>query len=101
LAAWKGAQQVWDMAMMGLRLGKHPQAIVTTTPRPIKLLKALLKRDRSDVVITRGKTSDNAENLAPSFLSQIVNLYEGTRLGRQELNAELLEDTPGPCGRST
>jgi predicted phage terminase large subunit-like protein len=95
LAAWKGAQGVWDMAMMGLRLGKRPQAIVTTTPRPIPLLRALLKRDGQDVRVTRGRTSDNAANLAPSFLSQIVSRYEGTRLGRQELNAELLEDTPG------
>jgi len=95
LAAWKGAQGVWDMAMMGLRLGKRPQAIVTTTPRPIALLKALLKSGRKDVVVTRGKTADNAANLAPSFLSTIANRYEGTRLGRQELNAELLEDTPG------
>ena len=81
--------------MFGLRLGKRPRAIVTTTPRPLPLLKALLKRDGQDVVVTRGRTSDNAANLAPSFLSQIVARYEGTRLGRQELNAELLEDVQG------
>jgi phage terminase large subunit-like protein len=95
LAAWKGAQNVWDMAMFGLRLGKRPRAIVTTTPKPIPLLKALLKREGQDVAVTRGRTADNAENLAPTFLSQIVNRYQGTRLGRQELDAELLEDTPG------
>jgi phage terminase large subunit-like protein len=54
-----------------------------------------VKRDGRDVVVTRGRTSDNSANLAPSFLSHIVARYEGTRLGRQELNAELLEDTPG------
>ena len=63
LGAWKGAQNVWDMAMFGLRLGKRPRAIVTTTPRPIPLLKALLKREGQDVVVTRGRTQDNAENL--------------------------------------
>jgi predicted phage terminase large subunit-like protein len=95
LAAWKGAQNVWDMAMFGLRLGKRPRAIVTTTPRPIPLLRALLKREGQDVTVTRGRTSDNAANLAPTFLSQIVSRYAGTRLGRQELDAEMLEDTPG------
>lgn len=95
LAAWKGAQSVWDMAMFGLRLGKHPRAIVTTTPKPVQLLKALLKREGQDVVISRGSTFDNRANLAPSFFSQIVKRYEGTRLGRQELNAELLDDVQG------
>jgi predicted phage terminase large subunit-like protein len=69
--------------------------VITTTPKPIKLLKELVKRDGQDVVVTRGRTSDNAANLAPSFLSQIVARYEGTRLGRQELNAEILEDVQG------
>jgi phage terminase large subunit-like protein len=95
LAAWKEAQAAWDMAMFGLRLGRRPRAIVTTTPRPIPLLKSLLKRAGQDVVVTRGRTSDNAENLAPTFLSQIVSRYAGTRLGRQELEGEVLEDTPG------
>jgi phage terminase large subunit-like protein len=95
LGAWKGAQSVWDMAMFGLRLGKRPRAIVTTTPRPIALLKALLKREGQDVVVTRGSTQDNAENLAETFLSQIVSRYAGTRLGRQELDAEMLEDVQG------
>ena len=70
-----------------------PRVIVTTTPRPIKLLKELIADPGT--VITRGSTRDNAENLAPRFLAQITKRYEGTRLGRQELNAELLEDTPG------
>jgi phage terminase large subunit-like protein len=67
--------------------------VITTTPKPHKLLKGLL--NRQDVVISRGRTLDNAENLGPSFLTQIVNRYEGTRLGRQELLAELLEDAEG------
>ena len=95
LAAWKNAQAVWDMAMFGLRLGKRPRAIVTTTPRPIPLLRALIKREGQDVAITRGRTQDNASNLAPTFLSTIVGRYAGTRLGRQELDAEILEDVPG------
>ena len=79
----------------GLRLGKHPRWIATTTPRPLKLIRELLDREGSDVVVTRGSTFENADNLAPPFLDAIRARYEGTRLGRQELNAELLEDTPG------
>jgi predicted phage terminase large subunit-like protein len=95
LAAWRGAQGVWDMAMMGLRLGRKPRAIITTTPRPIPLLKGLLKRVGQDVALTRGKTADNAANLAPTFLTQIVSRFSGSRLGRQELEAEMLEDVVG------
>jgi phage terminase large subunit-like protein len=85
------------MAMLGLRLGRHPRWIVTTTPKPRKLIFELVHRAESggNVVLTRGNTFENADNLAPSFLAQIKNQYEGTRLGRQELYAELLSDTPG------
>ncbi len=84
------------MLQFGLRLGKTPQQVITTTPQSrLNLLKELVRRDGQDVIVTRGRTSDNAANLAPSFLSQIVARYEGTRLGRQELNAELLEDVQG------
>jgi phage terminase large subunit-like protein len=93
MGAWQNLQSTWDMLQFGLRVGKRPRQVITTTPKPLKLLKELLKRE--DVAITRGRTMDNAENLAPSFLSQIVNRYEGTRLGRQELSAELLEDVQG------
>jgi phage terminase large subunit-like protein len=92
LAAWK-YQETWDMLQFGLRLGTRPRALVTTTPKPIKLLRELLKSDTTKT--TRGTTYENRGNLAPSFYSQIVSKYEGTRLGRQELNAELLEDVPG------
>jgi|1185.fasta_scaffold10930_2 phage terminase large subunit-like protein len=95
LAAWNQPQATWDMLMFGLRLGSHPRWIVTTTPRPIKLLKDLLAREGKDVVVRRGSTFDNAANLAPPFLEAIRARYEGTRLGRQELSAELLEDVQG------
>mgnify|MGYP003451143592 CR=1 FL=1 len=93
LAAWKNAQSTWDMAMFGLRLGTDPRAIVTTTPKPVPLVRALMKDPGS--VITRGSTYDNAANLAAPFLQSIRDRYEGTRLGRQEINAELLDDVPG------
>jgi predicted phage terminase large subunit-like protein len=83
------------MLMFGLRLGKHPQTVVTTTPRPIKLIRDLLARQTDDVVVVRGSTYENRANLPDSFFAQIVTKYEGTRLGRQELDAELLEDVPG------
>jgi phage terminase large subunit-like protein len=95
LASWKDPQSTWDMAMFGLRVGVHPRWLVTTTPRPIKLIRALLAREGQDVVVTRGTTFENAANLAPSFLEGIKARYGGTRIGRQELNAELLSDTPG------
>jgi phage terminase large subunit-like protein len=81
------------MAMLGLRLGKHPRAVVTTTSRPHALFRKLQKRP--EVHITRGSTYDNRANLAETFFQNIVNQYEGTRLGRQELYSELLDDTPG------
>jgi len=87
--------EAWDMLMFGLRLGRQPQTVVTTTPRPTKLIRELLARADRDVVVTRGSSYENRDNLAPSFFAQIVAKYEGTRLGRQELNAELLEDVPG------
>jgi predicted phage terminase large subunit-like protein len=95
LCAWRNVNATWDNLQFGLRLGKRPRQVITTTPKPIALLRDLVKRDGQDVRITRGRTEDNAANLAPSFLSQIVKRYQGTRLGRQELNAEILEDVPG------
>jgi phage terminase large subunit-like protein len=92
LAAWRYAE-TWDMLMFGLRLGRDPRAIVTTTPRPVKLLRELLALDTTTK--TGGSTYENRANLAPAFLDQIIRRYEGTRLGRQELNAELLDDVEG------
>jgi phage terminase large subunit-like protein len=96
LGAWRYAD-AWDQLMFGLRLGTRPQVIVTTTPRPIPLVKGLLERD--DVHVTRGRTLDNAANLAPAALQQLLARYEGTRLGRQELEAELLEEMEGALWR--
>jgi predicted phage terminase large subunit-like protein len=95
LAAWLDPQSTWDMLMFGLRLGRHPRWLATTTPRPVKLLKALLSREGQDVVVTRGSTFENEANLAPTFIQALRDRYEGTRLGRQEINAEMLSDTPG------
>jgi phage terminase large subunit-like protein len=92
-AAWKYAQETWDNAMFGLRQGKKPQAIVTTTPRPTKLIKML--KASPTTVLSRGTTYENRSYLAPAFFEFIIKKYEGTRLGRQEINAELLEDNPG------
>lgn len=90
LAKWRHDQTTWDMLQFGLRLGSKPQQVLTTTPRPTALLKALLKDDQC--LVTRSSTSANKANLAPSFLRDILKRYEGTRLGRQELEAELLDD---------
>lgn len=95
LAAWKRLQETFDMAMFGFRLGDDPRCAITTTPKPLQILKDLLSREGQDVVVTRGSTYDNKANLAPQFFSQVVSKYEGTRLGRQELEAEILEDMPG------
>jgi phage terminase large subunit-like protein len=83
------------MLQFGLRLGHQPRCLVATTPRQTKLIRELLAREGRDVVVTRGSTNENRANLAPGFFDQVIRKYEGTRLGRQELNAELLEDTPG------
>lgn len=92
LAAWR-YPQAWDQAAFGLRLGDNPQAIVTTTPRPTKIMQDLVSDPNT--LVTHGSTYENAANLAESFLHKVVRKYEGTRLGRQELNAELLADVPG------
>jgi phage terminase large subunit-like protein len=79
--------------MFGLRLGTDPRVEVTTTPRPTKLIRTLIADPTA--VLTRGPTYENRANLAPAFIDQIISKYEGTRLGRQELEAELLDDVPG------
>lgn len=95
LAKWKYARETWDQAQFGLRLGRHPRQIVTTTPRPIELVKAICAGKEGAVHITRGSTMDNRSNLAGGFMDRIHKRYAGTRLGRQELDAELLSDLPG------
>jgi predicted phage terminase large subunit-like protein len=88
LAAWM-YDDVWDMAMMGLRLGQHPQALWTTTPKPKDLVRKLVAKKPGRVIVT-GSTYDNKANLPESFFDQLA-VYEGTTLGRQELHGELLD----------
>ena len=76
--------------MFGLRLGEKPQCIITTTPKPSKLIKDLFSR--KDTFVTSGNTFENEENLADSALAMLKEKYEGTTLGRQELYAEIIED---------
>jgi len=92
IAAWQYAE-AWDQLLFGLRLGERPRVVATTTPKPIQIVRDILAR--SDTVVTRSRTADNLANLAPVFLTTVVSRYEGTRLGRQELEGELLEDVPG------
>lgn len=98
IAAWRYLQHAWDMLQMGLRLGEHPRACVTTTPRPLPLIKALVK-DTERVRTVKGTTYDNLHNLAPVFRRAVLDRYAGTTLGRQELDAEILEDLPGALVR--
>jgi phage terminase large subunit-like protein len=93
LAAWKYADQAWEQMEFGLRLGPNPQVVITTTPKPTKLIKALAAS--AQTYVTRGSTYDNKPNLAKNFFEKVIGKYEGTRLGRQELMAELLDDRPG------
>lgn len=98
LAKWRYARETWDQLQFGLRIERHglrPQQIVTTTPRPIELIKAILAGKEGRAETTRGRTMDNMSNLAPSFLRKVFDRYEGTRMGRQELEAEILSDLPG------
>lgn len=107
LAAWKKLQETWDMLQFGFRLGTDPRGCITTTPKPLPIVKQLVQSDRDmppekrtedwdgETAVTRGSTYDNKANLAPKFYSTVVKKYEGTRLGRQELEAAILEDMPG------
>ena len=90
LAAWQNAQETWDMAMMGLRLGPRPQVVWTTTPKPIELVRKLTI-DKPNRVITRGATFDNKANLPQSFLDKMEEDYAGTTMGRQEILGELID----------
>ena len=91
LASWT-RPDTWDQLMFGLRMGDHPQVVVTTTPRPTKIIRALAASATTHV--TRGSTFDNRTNLAGVFFEKIIEKYEGTRLGRQEISGEILDDNP-------
>lgn len=95
LAKYRYARETWDMLQFCMRRGKHPRQLVTTTPRPIELIKAIIAGTEGKAHVTRGRTMDNRSNLAAAFLSKIVDRHAGTRLGRQELDGEILGDLPG------
>ena len=97
LATWEYPRETWDNLAFGLRLGTSPQCVVTTTPRPIELLRELMERE--DVHVTRGSTYENRRFLASSFIRQIERRYQGTDTGRQEIFAELLEEAEGALWR--
>ena len=92
LAKWPYMMEAFDMAMFGLRLPPNPRALFTTTPKPVPLLRQLVEREGVDVAITKGSSYENRANLDPSWFKDLITKYEGTRLGRQELEAELLLD---------
>jgi predicted phage terminase large subunit-like protein len=95
LAAWRYATEAWDNLCFGLRLGKCPRTIVTTTPRPTRLIRELATDDRGAVHVTRGSTYDNRANLPEAFIHRLEQKYNGTRIGRQEIEAMLLEQAEG------
>lgn len=92
LCAWRYLKLAWEQMEFGLRLGK-PKVFVSSTPKPIKLLKELIAKPTT--FVTRGSTYDNIRNLAPVYIDTVIKPYEGTRLGRQEIHAEIIEDAPG------
>lgn len=95
LAKYRYARETWDMLQFCMRAGDHPRQLVTTTPRPIELIKAIVAQEEGSAVVTRGSTMDNRSNLSRKFLDKVERKYAGTRLGRQELRAEILGDLPG------
>lgn len=94
LAAAQYAQEAWDQVMFGFRLPDAAlQGLITTTPKPIDVIKKLVANPRT--VVTRGSSDENRSNLSPDFIADVIDPYRGTRLGRQEIDAEILEDVPG------
>jgi len=93
IAKWPSGIKAWDNLMLGLRLGDNPRAMATTTPRPVPLVRRLAKE--KGVAVTRGRTTDNDMNLPPDFIASVRAIYAGTRLGRQELDGELIADAAG------
>ncbi len=92
LGKWRNVEETWNMLQFGLRLGEFPRQMITTTPRPIALLKKIIADDRT--VLSRMSTQENAHALAQGFLERIVGTYANTRLGRQELEGEIIDDRP-------
>lgn len=96
LAAWKGDRgiEAWSNLMLGLRRGTKPRGVITSTPKPVKIVRDLLKKSRG-LLVTRGSTYENRANLADAFIEEVIEQYEGTSLGAQELHGELLDSVPG------
>ena len=90
LASWEYPSQTWDNLNFALRLGRHPRSVVTTTPKSIELLRTI--PNGPGVHVTRGSTFDNKDNLAPAFFNGIIEQYDGTRIGQQEIYAELMDE---------
>ncbi len=97
LAKWHNPDHGFDMLQFGLRIGRHPQMVATTTPKPIPVLKRLMEDPTT--VVTRSRTADNAANLAPSFMAEITRRYTGTALARQELDGEIIDNRAGALWR--
>lgn len=98
IAAWRYLQATWDMLMFGLRLGRNPQVVITTTPKPYRFIKKLIAEaaDRTKkTIVTTGSTFENVRNLPRTVIDKLTEAYAGTRLGRQELDAEVLEELSG------
>ncbi|QLC23647.1 DNA-packaging protein [Parasphingopyxis algicola] len=98
IGKWSSGEAAWDNLMLGLRLGADPRTVATTTPRPVALVRRLFgdaESGKGGTVLTRGRTQDNRAHLAPGFIVAIEAAYGGTRLGRQELDGELIEDIEG------
>ena len=99
IAKWENvnarAERTWDNLLLGLRLGDEPRVVATTTPRSVPLLRRLLAGEGGTTAVTRGRTSDNAENLSKRFLRDVRREFRGSVLRRQELLGELIEDIPG------
>ena len=91
LASWKYPQDTWDILAFTLRFGLDPRIVITTTPKPLALLRELVARP--DIIVTRGTSYDNEDNLAPGFYAHIRTTYEGTKIGRQEIHADLIDQS--------
>ena len=93
LAKFRYMKECWDMLQFGLRLGDNPQQLITTTPRPLALFRELMEQEGT--IVTRGSLYENRANLASKFVQSIISRYAGTRLGRQEIDGEIVDDVPG------
>lgn len=94
IASWRYLKDTWNNLMFGLRLGENPQCVATSTPRPVEVVKDLVSKDGITVHVTTESTFANRGNVAEAWMQDIISQYEGTRLGRQEIGGEVLDDNP-------